>query len=432
MDHQNVIAEQMLLACVLADNTVIKEIELSPEQFSPHHAPVFKAMRELDADDSLIDMAALHMKLGTAMGQVNLKEAVDSLLTTESYKHYENTIIRAWKRKEARLKTQEYLQATNDTGTEEGLSELISQLSSLEQAGIQSDEFDTRTELMAIYDEAYDGVVQKGLPTGFVEYDRMTNGHDEGQLIIVAARPSVGKTAFALNVAMGHMKQGAFGHLYSLEMSKKSFLKRMWSANAHIDSQKMRDPHRLFSENDWKKFNNGMSEISELDMYIGDNSSVTIPQIYARTRKLMRKYPDKKHFVMIDYLQLLKPIAKRGNRQEEVSEMSRALKTMARDLGIPVIALSQLSRGVESRQDKRPMLSDIRESGAIEQDADLIAFLYRDDYYDKESENKNTIEIIIGKQREGPVGTVELAFVKEYNLFVNLDRRYEDDRPRAV
>lgn len=432
MDHQNVVAEQMLFACILRDNTVIKEIELKPEQFSPQHAPVFQAMRELDAEDSLIDMAALHMKLGSAMNQVYLKDAIDSLLSTESYKHYESTIIRAWKRREARLKVQAYLDATNEIKTEEGLSELINELSNLEQAGIQSDEFDAKKELRAIYDEAYDGVVQKGLPTGFVEYDRMTNGHDEGQLIIVAARPSVGKTAFALNVAMGHMKQGAFGHLYSLEMSKKSFLKRMWAAAGRIDSQKMRDPHRLFSEQDWRNFNNGMSEISKLPMYIGDSSAVTIPQIYARTRKLMRKYPDQKHFVMIDYLQLLKPLAKRGNRQEEVSEMSRALKNMAMDLGIPVIALSQLSRGVESRQDKRPMLSDIRESGSIEQDADIVAFLYRDDYYDKESENKNIIEIIIGKQREGPVGTVELAFIKEYNLFVNLDRRYADDRQRAV
>ncbi|WP_416150217.1 DnaB-like helicase C-terminal domain-containing protein [Salipaludibacillus sp. HK11] len=252
-------------------------------------------------------------------------------------------------------------------------------------------------------------------------YDRLTNGHSEGQFIIVAARPSVGKTAFALNVAMGHMKQKAFGHLYSLEMSKEQFLNRMISTKSRIDSQKLRDPQKRFDAADWNAYSEAISEFTKENLYICDRSSVMIPDIYATTRKLMRQHPDMHHFIIIDYLQLLKSATNKQNRQEEVSEISRSLKAMARELGVPVIALSQLSRGVESRSDKRPNLSDLRESGSLEQDADVVAFLYRDDYYNRNDVSDNTIEIIITKQREGPVGTVELTYQKEYNLFVNRD-----------
>lgn len=423
--HQNIEAEKMLFGCILLDNTIMREVEVQPEHFTFIHAHIFKAMQSIDAAGEEINLATLHEKLGeSAMAQADFAEMMGAVPSPESYKMYEKMLLRSWKVNKARERAKKFIENTESSIDESEISAMLSDIGQLEEVGTKTDDFNLKAELDDMYDKAYDGVVKQGLLTGFVEYDRMTNGHDQGQLIIVAARPSVGKTAFALNVALGHMSNGAFGHLYSLEMGKQAFLNRMITARGRLHNEKMRNPKKRFNSDDWGKYSMAMSEMRNMHMYIGDKSTVKLSEIYARTRRLMRMHPDKKHFVMIDYLQLLNPMQRRGNRQEEVSEISRALKNMATDLGIPVIALSQLSRAVESRQEKRPMLSDIRESGSIEQDADVVAFLYRDDYYNKEPENSNIIEIIIAKQREGAVGTVELAFIKEYNLFVNLDRRY--------
>ncbi|MED4083896.1 replicative DNA helicase [Halalkalibacterium halodurans] len=425
-DQYNVIAELELFGCILLDNSIIKQLELQPEHFSLIHRAVFQAMRKIDERGERIDYATLYAEMGeSAIAQVDLLGAMESVASTEAYSNHERLIIKAWKQRQAQEKVSEF--ASTDQLDEESINSLITDLTNIQEFGTKTDDFNIKEVLADIYSDAVDGVINQGQMTGFVDYDRMTNGHKEGELIIVAARPSVGKTAYALNVAMGHMDNGSYGHIYSLEMGKKSLLNRMITAKACLDNEKMRHPKKRFNPDDWQKYSMAMSVIEKYDMYISDKSSVKISEIYARTRKIMRQRPNQKHFVIIDYLQLLQPQVRRNNRQEEVSEMSRALKNMARDLGIPVIALSQLSRGVEQRQDKRPMLSDLRESGSIEQDADVVAFLYRDDYYNKESESKNIIEIIIGKQREGPVGTVELAFIKEYNKFVNLDRRYSDE-----
>lgn len=201
----------------------------------------------------------------------------------------------------------------------------------------------------------------------------------------------------------------------------------MISSTGNIDGTKMKNPKKLFSLEDWNKASKAMGAINNLPLEIYDNAGVTMQEIFAKTNKLKRNHPDKRLLVVIDYLQLITGDPKhKGNRMQEISEISRKLKIMARSLDVCVVALSQLSRGVESRQDKRPMLSDLRESGQIEQDADLIMFLYREDYYDKETPNKNTIEIILAKQRNGPVGVVELAFIKEFSKFVNLERRFND------
>ncbi|WP_078429573.1 replicative DNA helicase [Alkalihalobacterium alkalinitrilicum] len=263
-----------------------------------------------------------------------------------------------------------------------------------------------------------------GIPTGFAELDRMTAGFQRSDLIIVAARPSVGKTAFALNIAQNvATKTDENIAIFSLEMSASQLVTRMLCAEGNIDAQRMRTG-QLESE-DWQKLTMAMGSLSKAGIYIDDTPGIKVNDIRAKCRRL--KQEKGLSIILIDYLQLIQGNGRGGeNRQQEVSEISRTLKGIARELDVTVIALSQLSRGVESRQDKRPMMSDIRESGSIEQDADIVAFLYRDDYYDKESENKNIIEIIIAKQRNGPVGTVELAFVKEYNKFVNLERRYDE------
>ncbi|MBU9722320.1 MULTISPECIES: replicative DNA helicase [Bacillaceae] len=263
-----------------------------------------------------------------------------------------------------------------------------------------------------------------GIPTGFSELDRITAGFQRNDLIIVAARPSVGKTAFALNITQNvATKTDENVAIFSLEMGADQLVMRMLCAEGNIDAQRLRTGKLL--DEDWQKLTMAMGTLSKAGIYIDDTPGIKVNEIRAKCRRL--KQERGLGMIMIDYLQLIQGDARSGEgRQQEVSEISRSLKGLARELEVPVIALSQLSRGVESRTDKRPMMSDIRESGSIEQDADIVAFLYRDDYYDKESEKKDIIEIIIAKQRNGPVGTVELAFVKEYNKFVNLERRYDD------
>jgi replicative DNA helicase len=265
-----------------------------------------------------------------------------------------------------------------------------------------------------------------GIPTGYKELDRLTAGFQRNDLIIVAARPSVGKTAFVLNIAQNVAKQakGFRVAIFSLEMGSEQLVMRMLSAEGNVDAQKLRTGK--LENTDWKNLQMAASSLEKTNIFIDDTPGIRVSEIRSKCRRLKQEHG--LDLVMIDYLQLIQGSEKsRENRQQEVSEISRSLKGLARELEVPVIALSQLSRGVETRQDKRPMMSDIRESGSIEQDADIVAFLYRDDYYDKETDNQNIIEIIIAKQRNGPVGTVKLSFQKEYNKFVNLDFHAYDD-----
>ena len=258
-----------------------------------------------------------------------------------------------------------------------------------------------------------------GVPTGFRDLDRITAGFQRNDLIIVAARPSVGKTAFALNVAQNvATKTEENVAIFSLEMGAEQLVMRMLCAEGNIDAQILRTG--ALSAEDWRKLTMEMGSLSNAGIFIDDTPGIRINEIRSKCRRLKQEYG--LGMILIDYLQLIQGSGNgKENRQQEVSEISRSLKALARELQVPVIALSQLSRGVEQRQDKRPMMSDLRESGSIEQDADIVSFLYREDYYDKETENQNMIEIIIAKQRNGPTGTVTLAFVKEFNKFVNVD-----------
>lgn len=258
-----------------------------------------------------------------------------------------------------------------------------------------------------------------GIPTGFTDLDRVTAGFQRNDLIIVAARPSVGKTAFALNIAQNvATKTSENVAIFSLEMGADQLVTRILCAEGNIDAQVMRTGS--LQAEDWGKLTMAMGSLSNAGIFIDDSSGIRVSELRSKCRRLQQEHG--LGMVIIDYLQLISGSGKPGeNRQQEVSEISRSLKGLARELEIPVIALSQLSRGVEQRQDKRPMMSDLRESGSIEQDADIVAFLYREDYYDKETENKDMIEIIIAKQRNGPTGTVTLAFAKEFNKFVNVD-----------
>lgn len=263
-----------------------------------------------------------------------------------------------------------------------------------------------------------------GVSTGFYDLDYKTAGLQPSDLIIVAARPSMGKTAFVLNIAENvAVKNNTTTVIFSLEMSKDQLVKRIIAMNAKVDSQAMRTGD--LQDDDWLKIVESARDIGSSNLIIDDTPSITVQELRSKCRKL--KLERNLGLVIIDYLQLMSGGSKKSeSKQQEVSEISRSLKAVAREINAPVIALSQLSRAVEQRPDKRPMMSDLRESGAIEQDADVIMFIYRDDYYNKESKDAGVSEIINGKQRNGPTGTVKLAWLSQYTKFANLDRSYYD------
>ncbi len=263
-----------------------------------------------------------------------------------------------------------------------------------------------------------------GVPTGFADLDYRTAGLHGSELILVAARPAMGKSAFALNIATNAALRGnAPVAIFSLEMSKEQMVNRILCSEAMVDSNKVRTGK--LEDEDWGKIAEAIGPLSESGIYVDDTPGISVMEIRAKCRKL--KLEKNIGLVVIDYLQLVQGSGKRNaSREQEISEISRSLKILAKELNVPVIALSQLSRAVEQRPDHRPMLSDLRESGAIEQDADIVMFLYRDDYYNEDSEKKNIAEVIIAKHRGGSTGTVDLGWLGSYTKFVNLERRYDD------
>ena len=259
-----------------------------------------------------------------------------------------------------------------------------------------------------------------GVATGFYDLDYKTAGLQPSDLILIAARPSMGKTAFVLNIAEHVvLRNNVTTAIFSLEMSKDQLVKRIMSMHSKVNSQSMRTGD--LSDDDWLKLVESARVIGNSNLIIDDTSSISISELRSKCRKF--KLEHNLGLVIIDYLQLMTGSKKSESRQQEISEISRSLKGLARELSVPVVALSQLSRAVEQRPDKRPMLSDLRESGAIEQDADIVMFLYRDDYYNHDSEEAGISEVIIGKQRNGPTGTVKLAWLSQFTKFANLERQ---------
>ena len=260
-----------------------------------------------------------------------------------------------------------------------------------------------------------------GVPTGFAELDYKTAGLHGSELILIAARPAMGKTAFALNLATNAALRGNTPvAIFSLEMSKDQLVNRILCSEAMVDSNKVRTGK--LGEDDWVKLAGAIGPLSEAEIYIDDTPGISVTEIKCRKLSIDKGIG----LVVIDYLQLVQGSKRAGSREQEIAEISRSLKILAKEINVPVIALSQLSRAVEQRPDHRPMLSDLRESGSIEQDADIVMFLYRDDYYNKESEKKDIAEVIIAKQRGGQTGTVELLWMGQYTKFVNLERRFDD------
>lgn len=429
-------AEVSVLGAVLIDPKAMDAAaELHEEAFlNDQHQPIFAAMLKLYRDQKAIDLVTLATELKASDGYdraggmsylTKLAKAVPTAANVSYYvqivrdKHIQRQIMTAGSQfgKAALMG-----ETTSDT-----LAQMQQTVNDLQAQAAPKQRFKMAKDVArAMYDRVEElsnnpnrgGIT--GVGSGFADLDRMTAGFQPSDLIILAARPSMGKTAFALNIAQNVAVRGEKNvAIYSLEMSEVQLMQRMVCAEANLDASRVRTGD-LNTDDDWTKLTMGIATLSEAPLFINDTPGISIYEIMQSARELKREHG--LDMIIIDYLQLITSGRRTENRQQEVSEISRLLKQLARELEVPVIALSQLSRAVEQRQDKRPMMSDLRESGSIEQDADIVAFLYRDSYYNADTEKKEVAEIIISKQRNGPVGTVELVFLKNFNKFVNYDR----------
>lgn len=441
----NIEAEQSVIGAVFLQPEAFvsaSEILRHEDFYRAAHQRIFAAMTHLADRGEPIDVVTVttylndRKELEEAGGVSYLTQIAESVPTAANIEYYARIV-------EEKALLRRLIRAATDIVTAgfEREDEVDDVLNEAEKTILEVSSRKTSEGFKNIKDvliDVYDNIEQlhqnqgdvTGIPTGYQELDRITSGFQKNDLIIIAARPSVGKTAFALNVAQNvAVKTDNNVAIFSLEMGADQLVQRMLCAEGNIDSQRLRSGQ--LQPDDWGKLTMAMGSLSNAGIFIDDSPGIRVSEIRSKCRRLKQEHG--LGMIMIDYLQLIQGSGNsKENRQQEVSEISRSLKALARELEVPLIALSQLSRGVESRQDKRPMMSDLRESGSIEQDADIVGFLYRDDYYDSESEKQNIIEIIISKQRNGPTGTVDLAFVKEYNKFVDLDYRYsEKDIPQA-
>lgn len=428
-------AEQSVIGAIFLEPQALitaSEILLPTDFYRTAHQKIFQTMLNLSDQGKAIDVITVTEELSAKKeledvgGLSYLSELANAVPTAANIAHYakiveEKALLRRLIRTATKIVEDGY---TREDEVEALLSEAEKKMMEVASRKTAGDFKHIQDVLVQTYDNIEqllnrDGDVT-GIPTGFRDLDKITAGFQRNDLIIVAARPSVGKTAFALNVAQAAaIKARENVAIFSLEMGADQLVMRMLCSEGNIDAQVLRTG--TLQDEDWRKLTMAMGSLSNSGVYIDDTPGIRVNEIRAKCRRLAQE--SGLGMILIDYLQLIQGSGKPGeNRQQEVSEISRSLKGLARELKVPVIALSQLSRGVEQRQDKRPMMSDLRESGSIEQDADIVAFLYRDDYYNKEeSAEKNVIEIILAKQRNGPTGTVKLSFKKEYNKFLDVD-----------
>ena len=441
---QNIEAEQAVLGAMLIDKEAIAkatEVLSADDFYREAHRVIFSAMLELYNKNEAVDMVTVteilkrDNKLEDIGGIAYITSLANVVLTAANVKYHadivaEKSVLRQLVRVSTEIAAMGY-EANEDVGT---------LLDTAESRILEISNRKKKTDFTAINDVLMDSVQSiesllqnkgglTGLPAGFADLDKLTSGLHPSDFIILAARPSMGKTALALNIVQnvalrahkvigGEPRSVAF---FSLEMSKEQLVNRMLCAEAGIDSQRLRVGE--MHDEDWTHLWDACDTMSRAKIYIDDTAGITAMDMRSRARRLKAEHG--LDLIVVGYLQLMQGSGKRnysGDRQQEVSEISRSLKALARELDVPVLALSQLSRSVESRQVKRPMLSDLRESGSLEQDADIVAFLYREDYYNPETENKHT-ELIIAKHRNGPVDTVNLFFQKQFTKFVGFTKR---------
>ena len=429
-------AEQSVIGSMIMDKDAImaaNEILISEDFYHQQYGVLFDTMVELFNAGLPVDLITLQNKLKEKDAPAEItsleyvRELLDAVPTSANVKYYAKIVKdHAMRRKLIKLNQeienecysgQESVETVMDI-TEKKVFEL------LQSRGGSGDFVPIRKVVMNALEKIEnsaksDGNVT-GIPTGFVDLDYRTAGLQPSDLILIAARPSMGKTAFVLNIAQYvAFHEDMCTAIFSLEMSKEQLVNRLFSLESHVDAQALRTGN--LSDADWEKLIEGAGVIGNSHLIIDDTPGISIAEMRSKCRKYKLEHDLK--LIIIDYLQLMSGSGRSSDsRQQEISDISRSLKALARELSVPVIALSQLSRAVEQRPDHRPMLSDLRESGAIEQDADVVMFIYRDDYYNHDSEEKGISEIIIAKQRNGPIGTVKLAWLPQYTKFANLEK----------
>ena len=428
-------AEQSVIGAMIMDKDAIvaaSEILTEEDFYSKQYGALFEAMVELNDEGKPVDTVTLQDRLREkdVPPEVSslefIRELLNTLPTSAHIKNYANIVAeKAMLRR--LIKLNEEIANTCYVG-KDSLENILEDTEKRVFNLVQRRNTDSFVPIRQVVMNAMDQIEKAsknkgsvtGIATGFIDLDYRTAGMQPSDLVLIAARPSMGKTAFVLNIAQ-HVafKLEQTVAIFSLEMSKEQLVNRLFSLESKVDAQKLRTGN--LSDNDWEKLIETAGVIGKSNLIIDDTPGITIGEMRSKCRKYKLEYDLK--MIIIDYLQLMSGSGGRNDsRQQEISDISRSLKALARELGVPVLALSQLSRAVEQRPDHRPMLSDLRESGAIEQDADVLMFIYRDDYYNKDTEKKGIAEIIVAKQRNGPIGTIELVWLPEYTKFANMQK----------
>ena len=433
---QNLEAEQAVLGGIMLENDSINravEFVEADDFYRESHRKIFRAMIEISEKGEPIDLVTLsdllksRSELDDVGGSTYLSLLVDTIPTAANCATYakiirEKSILRRLIQGATQIVAQGY-EATGDIDQFLDQSEKI--VFEIAQRRIHQSFYPMKEivkEGFKMIEKLYERhELVTGVPTGYIELDRLTAGLQASDLVVVAGRPSMGKTAFALCVAAQAAIQKKIPcAIFSLEMSKEQLAQRMLCMEGRIDSSKLRGG--FLSENDWPMLTRAAGELSEAPIFVDDSPAINILEMRAKSRRLQKEHG--LGLIIVDYLQLMRGLTPTDNREREISEISRSLKALAKELHVPVIAISQLNRMVENRRPPIPILADLRESGAIEQDADLILFLYREEVYDRESVNRGVAEVIIGKQRNGPVGVVKLAFLAPFTRFENLAKEF--------
>lgn len=431
---QNIEAERAVLGAILLDNALCNqaiEILKRDDFFLDSHRRIFDRMIVLSETGRAIDLITLQEELkrtgelDQVGGMAYVASLLDGAIRTSNIEHYARII--KGKSILRRLISAANQIIYNCLDQEANPDEI---LDNAEQAIFQIADDKIRTGFVSIAEvarrqlELVEQMAERpqmmtGVPTGFTDLDRLTNGLQPADLIIIAARPSAGKTAFGLSIAQNAAiaAQKVVG-IFSLEMTKESLVARMLCSEAHVDAHRLRGG--FLNRDEWARLAAGLQKLAEARIFIDDTPGISVLEMRAKARRLKAEHG--LDLLIVDYMQLMRGRSKTESRQQEVSQISRDLKGLAKELGVPLIALSQLSRAPETRTDHRPQLSDLRESGSIEQDADLVTFIYREEMYNPTEENAGIAEIIIGKQRNGPTDTVKLAFLKQFTRFENLWR----------
>ena len=425
----NINAERSVLGAILLNDTawtLLSELLRAEDFYVPQHQVIFQALQTVSQKYKRLDLVTLHDellkrddldKVGGMSYLMSLQEELPLPGLVEQHAQIikEKAVLRDLINSASGIVNKCYQQdEENLAAVLDHAEKTIFQIAQKRSSShfVQLDIWLKKTfQHLSTIKSARQGVT--GVPVGFKDFDLMTSGLQSGDLVVLAARPSMGKTALALNMALNAAREKTGVGFFSLEMSAEQLTLRLLSAEANIPHHAIRNA--TISSQEWVTLTNVASQLAEYKFFIDDTAGIDILELRARARKLKQDHDIK--LLVVDYLQLLTSPRKHENRHQEVSDISRSLKALAKELGLPIIALSQLSRAVDSRTDKRPMLSDLRESGAIEQDADLIMFLYRDVMYNSETEDPGLAELIIGKQRNGPTGTVNLHFVRELTKF---------------